>query len=234
MKVRDFYSECSPELNAAILRKVDSLACHYRGILGDGWRCCIEFQRKEDKKPYYLLDVESNMGGGEYAPVKMQTLKLFPEVCATGLISLPVILDAMTNILSVSDAFFERMLRMHDFEELKAEDWQKLRELGITKWFGGIRVPYEAMVTEVCKATSAGEADKQVVSSKPGEIRVAFSGATEWQDTFFAFQLFGRIQEILNQQWTQDQIWYNLRAFKPHPKLQFWVTAMELPETLSR
>ena len=41
MKVISLKSQCSPELNAKILRGVEALVCCYREILPNGWRCCV-------------------------------------------------------------------------------------------------------------------------------------------------------------------------------------------------
>lgn len=235
MKVNNetFYSECSPEVNARILRAIENLVCRYRENLPDGWRCCVEFQRKDDTAPYYRLDLLSNNGGGDFAPVKMQMLRLFPEICATGKVSLPRILEVLTEIDEVSDDFFERVSKMLTVDQLTAQDWGILKEFGITHWYGGIRVPYDILLTDYTKDTDSGMPDfppSQKVEQKLGEIRIAFSGAKEWQDTFFCFCIFERIQAILNQKWNNDQIWYNLRGFEEDPNLAFWIKSLDVKE----
>lgn len=75
-----------------------------------------------------------------------------------------------------------------------------------------------------------GESEEQSVEETKGEIRIACSGAKEWQDTYLCFCLFERIQSILNSLWSNKQIWYNLRGFQDDPCLQFWVKARNIAE----
>lgn len=230
MVVKDFKSQCSPQMNTKILRGIENLVCRYRPVLTDGWRCCIEFQRKDDTEPYYLLDLQSNGGGGDFAPIKMQMLKLFPEVCATGNVSLLRILEVLAEIDDVDDNLFERLTEMSATDELTAQDWDILKEFGITHWYGGIRIPYDILATDVTEPFLDSESAEQSVNEKKGEIRITFSGAKEWQDTFFCFCIFERVQSILNSLWDKDQIWYNLRGFKDVPNLQFWMEALNINE----
>ena len=238
MKVKNFKSQCSPELNARILRGVENLVCRYRKNLPDGWRCCIEFQRENDYEPYYLLDVQSNQGGGDFAPVKMQMLKLYkevcPRICGTGQIN-PVIIRSMLQGMDLNDdteayGLAKSLADRAEVDEITDVEWKILKDLGITHWYGGIRIPYDILVTEMAERLLVGESAEQFVDETKGEIRIAFSGAKEWQDTFFCFCIFERIQVILNSLWGQDQIWYNLRGLKEDPNLQFWMEALSINE----
>lgn len=231
MVVKDFMSQCSPELNAKILRGIENLVCRYRPILTDGWRCCIEFQRKEDTEPYYLLDLQSNGGGGDFAPIKMQTLRVFPKLCGTGTLTMTEIHELIRDgKLVTTEAFRARLLSTNDNSRLTSDDWAMLEKAKITHWCGGIRIPYDILVTDTDGPLLVGETPNQSVKETEGEIRIAFSGAKEWQDTFFCFCIFERIQSILNSLWDKDQIWYNLRGFKDVPNLQFWVEALNINE----
>lgn len=234
MIVKDFVSQCSPELNAKILRGIENLVCRYCQILADGWRCCIEFQRSEDVNPYYKLDLQSNAGGGEFAPVKMAMLKRFPKACGTGSISLQAIIHSLKEDGDIPKALFDRLCALSDVSKLTDDDWEQLKNFGITRWYGGIRIPYDILVTDVKKAEMFDEELDEVLEQKieetRGEIRITFSGAKEWQDSFFCFCIFERVQSILNSLWSKDQIWYNLREFKNVPALQFWVEALTIAE----
>lgn len=226
MKPILFKSECSPAMNAKILRVIEKLVCYYRNELTSGWRCCIEFQRSNAAEPYYQLDLQSNIGGGELAPFKMQTLKLFPDQCATGNIDLSMIIRGLLECgKKIPEEFYERLLKLPDALHLTFQDWTVLQDFGITRWRGGIRIPYEILVTEIPEGMC-----QQSITETSGEIRIAFSGAKEWQDLYFAFSLFERIQNILNSEWNQDQIWWNLRAFDSDPNLSFWNKALDLRE----
>lgn len=235
MIVKDFKSQCSVQMNAKILRGIENLVCRYRPILTDGWRCCIEFQRENDAEPYYLLDLQSNGGGGDFAPMKMQTLRAFPRLCGTGTLTMADIHRLIQDgKLVTTEAFRAHLLSTKDIGRLASDDWAMLEKAKITHWYGGIRIPYDILVTEYsrgdCWRSDGSDEPEQTVNETKGEIRITFSGAKEWQDTFFCFCIFERIQSILNSLWDKDQIWYNLRGFKDVPNLQFWVEALNINE----
>lgn len=234
MKVNNCRSKWAPALNAKVMRGIERLVCDYRSTLPNGWRCCVEFQDNDEDQPNYQLDIESNKGGGDFAPVKMQTLHMFPKISATGYgcVTLPMMADVLSEVKECTDVFFTRLIKLHDVSELTDEDWAKLKECGITKWYGGIRIPYDILLTQPAKA--GFEDNKQEVQQIQGEIRITFSGAKEWQDTFFCFRLFQKIQLILNELWPNDQIWYNLRGFKDERSLDFWVNALGVLEAPER
>lgn len=197
MKVKDFGSQCDPQLNARILRMVKNLTCRYGELLPDGWRCCIELQDKDEDEPYYRLDLTSDKGGGDFAPVKLQMLRLFPEICATGNVPLPDIITVLEKVYELDNIFFARLSKMSAINQLTVRDWNMLKDFGITRWYGGIRVPYEILSTEyddlfddeTASHTKAEWANDQFINTVEGEVRIAFSGAREWQDMFFCFSM---------------------------------------------
>ena len=70
MKVLNFLSECTPEVNTPILRAVEEVVCEYREFLPNGWRVIIEMIRRETQETYYYLDLQSNKGGGDLAQIR--------------------------------------------------------------------------------------------------------------------------------------------------------------------
>lgn len=235
MKVNNYNSQCTPELNAKVMRNIESLVCDFRDELPNGWRCCVEFQRDNEAEPYYQLDIESNHGGGSFAPVKMQMLRLCPEISATGNTSLALLISALNRAQDEAEdeataiaiqSLIDHLTSLHSLEDINFGVWTELKTFGITHWYGGVRIPYDILLTEHGKT-------EQHVQQLKGEIRITFSGAKEWQDTFFCFQIFRRIQMVLNNLWTKDQIWYNLRGFSD-PALSFWTKALDLQEAPER
>lgn len=239
MKVNNYKSQCSPELNAKIMRSIERLVCDFRDELPNGWRCCVEFQRDEEYNPYYQLDIESNKGGGSFAPVKMRMLHLCPEINATGDTSLALLISTLREMQhgvdeNAIEPLINHLSSLHSAEDINFGVWTELKTFGLTHWYGGIRVPYDVLVTEHTDGPCASDEGGQDVRQTEGEIRITFSGAKEWQDTFFCFQIFRRIQTVLNNLWTKDQIWYNLRGFSDDPALSFWVKALEIQEAPER
>lgn len=86
-----FYaSKCSEQFNARIMRLIEEVVCRYRSSLPNGWRVIAKLQGDGDDQPFYHLDLMSNASGGDFAPVKMRMLELFPDLSATGTDSLPI------------------------------------------------------------------------------------------------------------------------------------------------
>lgn len=145
MKVLNLKSQESPELSAKILRSIEDLVCYYREVLPKGWRCCIEFQDSDDARPYFKLDVQSNQGGGDFAPVKMKMLRLYsalyPSIYGTGKIH-PLMIHTILNRAESKDAGTNSLLTsLADKEcisEITEAEWEILKEFGITHWYGGI------------------------------------------------------------------------------------------------
>ena len=240
MKVLEYKSQCTPQLNARIMRSIEALVCRHRNILPNGWRCLVEFQRSENDHPYYHLDIQSNQGGGDFAPVKMQMLKHFPERAATGGDTPEDFCKIMEDFRSTKRPpgqyipddivcpIINKLTHMQRLTELDNSYWDILSRYGLTHWYGGIRIPYDILVTEDDDALLAGS--EQVVNQTTGEIRISFSGAKEWEDTFLAFYIFGDIQNALNELWDQDQIWYNLRGLQADPHLEIWLDLLGIRE----
>ena len=232
MKVLNYQSQCKPQLNAQIMRSIEALVCRHRNILPNGWRCLVEFQYSKDKIPYYMLDIQSNQGGGDYAPIKMKMLNLFPDRAATGG-------DTPANFCKMIDGkiphdiarpIIDKLANIQRLTELDGDYWEILSNYGLTHWYGGIRIPYDILVTEHEEAFPSGKEGKQSVRQTTGEIRIAFSGAKEWEDTLLAFCIFSNIQATLNKLRDQDQIWYNLRNLKDDPHLGIWLDLLGIHE----
>ena len=84
----NIHIENNSKLSTVMLRNIERLVCAYDASVADGWRAIIEMQCNGEDHPYFLLDVQSNRGGGNYAEVKMAMLKRFGDLAAT--VGLPV------------------------------------------------------------------------------------------------------------------------------------------------
>lgn len=244
MKIIKYQSQCTPQLNTKIMRSIESLVCRHRAILPNGWRCIIEFQRYNDNdtEPYYILDIQSNQGGGDYAAAKMEMLKHFPDRAATGGDTPDDFCKILEDFKSthrppgqripsdLADPILNKLIHLNRLSELDSDYWDILKRYGLTHWYGGIRIPYDILVTEHGEAFLAGEKGKQHVNETTGEIRIAFSGAKEWEDVFIAFCIFGNLQNTLNELWDRDQIWFNLRGIENDPHLAVWLDLLDIHE----
>lgn len=211
----------NPKLNTQIMDSIEYSVCHYRSVLPDGWRCIVKMQDAKDQRPYYTLDLQSDHGGGDYAPIKMQMLEMFPNIAATGGSTLTEFCQFIHEKVpsNVAQPILSKLERIDRLTELNQDYWTMLSHYGLTHWYGGIRIPYNILTTR-----------EQSVKNRQGEIRIAFSGAKEWEDTFFAFRTLRDIQKILKTLWPTDQIWYNLRHLKQDCHLGIWLNLLDIRE----
>lgn len=226
-----YSSQCKPQVNARILRAIEEIVCRYRNSLANGWRVIVKFQRRDEEEPYYHLDLESNRGGGDYAPTKMQMLENFPNMAATGPDSIGGLKRRIMLLRQgdkIPEEVAEHTLNMlgqcTNLTDLPESEWEILKKYGLTRWHGGIRIPYDILLT------NHQDDPHGTIERRLGEIRIAFSGAKEWQDVYFALLLFQNIQTILNELWDMDQIWYNLRELRDDTIAGFWLNNLEIAE----
>lgn len=237
MKVLSYYSDCTPSLNAKIMRSIEAIACRHHKVFPDGWRALIELQRENENKPYYALDIQSNKGGGDYAVTKMEMLNHFPNLAATGG-SNPdhfyTILNTLTNTEHIPDSItapiLKKLTQLNRLSELNDDYWRILSPYGVTHYYGGIRIPYEILVTEHTEGFTNRDDGEQSVIPTSGEIRISFSGAKEWEDLFFTLCILADLQNTLNELWSKDQIWYNFRELKADPHIALWIDLLDLRE----
>ncbi len=225
----NIHIENNSKLSTVMLRNIERLVCAYDASVADGWRAIIEMQCNGEDHPYFLLDVQSNRGGGNYAEVKMAMLKRFGDLAATGLDSVGTFLDRITPVLKnrpngqeipYMDVALNRIAGLDYIEQMPKGTAEFLREHGLTSYKGAIRVPYEILVS-----TEEGKIDPT-----SGEIRIAFSGAEEWQDMFFATDILAELQQSLNELWEHDQIWLNLRGLRANHQTAMWLKLLGIRE----
>lgn len=206
MKILEFYCDDNmamtgdlEKLSAKISRHIEKMTNEYADAVADGWRVIIEMCSVEeyphDADRYFYLDVQSDQGGGDYAEAKMSTLH-FSDLAATGLEEPMKFAKWLANSTYIfnggdnGDRFersIDRICELDYIEQMPRDVAEYLRELGLTSYKGAIRAPYEISITE----------DDDDHKSERGEIRIAFSGAEEWQDLFFATSILSCVQRTL-------------------------------------
>jgi len=199
---------------SAILREIARLESIFSYLLPRGWRAIIEMQATNELSPYYLLDVQADEGGGSYAEAKMNTLKTFSDLRATG----EATMNHVNSFVHDLPAFTEGLPETID--ELTKPQLEQLRDNGITPYHGGICIPYRELVV-----------NKLDISEESGKICVAFSGASEEQDVFFALSLFKELQQQIILLFQHVQIGYDLSGFKKVPAVKFWIDLLGIRAT---
>jgi len=239
MKKNEYKSQYSPQLNTKIMRSIGTIVYRHHEVLPKGWRCIIKIQDHATENPLYLLDIISDQGGGDLAPVKMRTLELFPDRAATGGYTPEDFYKILDNFRlakripePTARPILDKLARIQHLTELDDDYWGILARYGLTHSYGGIRIPYNLLITEhEITDFRSDDAITQSVKHATGEIHIAFDGAKDWENTLIAFWLFNDIQLILNEDWTATQIWYNLSKIKADPHLGIWLKLLDIRET---
>lgn len=255
MRIIHYHSTQDPQFNTQILRSIEQLVCKHRKLLPAGWRAIIELRDYADLQnngdmsklqPYYLLDLSSNIGGGDYAPTKLNMLKFSNHRFYTGGDTpdefCRIIEDFQAHADSASRLpnhfatdLLQQLSHLNSLSELGQEYWCRLKCHDLTHYYGAIRVPYEAMITshqapsQLDHPVSTNSLN-QAITTELGEVLISFSGATEWEDAFFALSIFKSLQQAINFLFDHDQFWYNLRALEQNPHLAFWIELLDIYE----
>lgn len=208
------------EIIATAMRQVEELVCDRNYLLRRGWRIIIKISGHTDVE--VMLDLQSNHGGGSFAEVKMATLEnIHTKRAATG---------------GDDISYIEELINEHDLQDTElgheiCETWcsdnlsrrhhEWLKDhLGYTNFEGAIRIPYQALSAKL------GEPN----TPQNGEIRVAFSGATQEQDVMFAMWVARTIQETLAEHFPKEQFWFNLRDLQEIPTTRLWIDLLRIRE----
>ncbi len=211
------------EIMAAAMTKVEELVCDYRYLLKRGWKTVIKISGHDGAE--VVLVLQSNHGGGSFAEVKMATLEnIHTERAATGG-------DDISDI--------EKLINEHDLQDTELgheicemlssdnlsrrhHEWLK-NNLDYTNFEGAIRMPYQVLSARL------NEQD----TPQDGEIRIAFSGATQEQDVMFAMQVTRIIQAALAESFPKEQFWFNLRGLQEIPTTRLWIDLLHMREAFS-
>lgn len=210
------------EIMAAAMAQVEDSVCRYRYLLPRGWRCIAKIKGADRTVAH--LDLQSNQGGGSFAEVKMQTLEDW-GVAATGCHDLQFIQRLIQGSPYEKMERGQEILKMSSLEEMRKIHHEWLREkLGYTNYYGGINVPYDELSAKVNSADQP----------ETGFIQIAFSGASQEQDTMFAVRVLWSIQEAMVRTFTRSQFWFNLRELEEIPNVKFWLDNFGIEEAVRR
>lgn len=197
-----FEPEKVAKLNATIEQLMSGP--NYGYLLPNGWRAIVRIDlpvaHNNWEMDNLILDVQADEGGGSFAKVKMDTLEQYPKMIATGLLEFKDLSDLVLAAVQSNRIAREDMgiaadlIRYTDGTALSRMQHEWLRDkLDITNFMGGVRL-------SIYGQESVLDSDDESFRKK-GEIRVAVSGATEWQDTYLA---------LVIAQWTLNTFHYEI------------------------
>ncbi len=210
------------EIMAAAMAQVEDSVCRYRYLLPRGWRCIIKIKGADRTVAH--LDLQSNQGGGSFAEVKMKTLEDW-QIAATGCHNLGFIRELINRSPHREAERAQEILKVFSLEELRKIHHEWLRDnFEYTNYYGGINVYYDELSA---KLSSADQPER-------GLIQIAFSGASQEQDTMFAVRVLWSIQEAMVRTLTRSQFWFNLRELEEIPNVKFWLDNFGIEEAVRR
>lgn len=221
MKILTYETENeADEKTTTILREIKYLTRKYEYLVPDGWRLILKMQIEGENEPYYHLDVRSKRGGGDYAEAKMATLESFPSYGATGGINMEQLLSMLeAKDLDHRTRICELISERSEVDQMTDEEWLFLRDNGIAPCYGGILIPYEDTIIE-----------DDEIANEFGEIRIAFSGASQEQDLFFALGVFKALNDAFLTLYPNTQGWLNLHKLRQIPAVKFWLDLLDIRE----
>lgn len=219
--MRKLHSKMQPtmnELTGGLMRQIASLTSDFEYLLPNGWRAIIEIHSftEQPTGSEYLLDLQSDIGGGSFAPAKIKTLEIFPSINATGG---ETIKDLQEMVEEIDRKSGQKHSQTEMFSELcnlphsgcikgKLREWLR-DQCEISPYYGGIRIPFACISADSYPYT--------------GEVLIAFSGAIEWQDLFFAFTIFRELQKLLNHHFPKNLYTYDLAPLKTLCETSIWI-----------
>ncbi len=219
-------ADVAPKKNAIIQRELARLEREYPDLLEKGWRCIVKMRKNGEKSPYYHLDVQSNKGGGSYAEAKVHTLETFRGKAATGgetIIELLRMIAPITN----DRTYDEQIRQCEDVDSIPNRIWEWLRrEHGIAPCYGGVRIPYVDNITgdtDVCD-------DSNSHCVETGEIIIAFSGAPQVLDLFFALSVFKALNDSFTTLCPNVSGELDLYQLRQKPVVGFWLKQLGIQE----
>lgn len=213
------------ELTGELMRYIASITSEFEHLLPKGWRTIVKMYDNTNGlgNADYLLDLQSDIGGGSFAPAKIKTLENFTELCVTGEDTITDLREMIEKI-DRREGTTRRQMETKMFSELcnlphtacirgKLREWLR-DQCGISPYYGGIRVKF-----------TVASADSDPCAKK---MLIAFSGAIEWQDLLFTFLIFRELQKLLNCHFPKNLYTYDLEPLKIRRETRIWLDLLDI------
>jgi len=188
----------------------------YGFLVPKGWQLIVKM--KSNAETFFHLHLAEG-NGGSYAEAKMSTLEKFPEQPYTGADGRNDLLYMLEKLGKTNAEIVEIISSIETPDQLTTVQKEWLRDTcGIASMYGGIRIPYEFLINT----------DEPESQTNEGEILIAFSGASQEQDVFFATWMLSTIQENLAESQRNIQHSYYLEDLRRNPVIHHWFKLMHI------
>lgn len=185
MKILQNSTQNNPVLAAAIQRAARIISSEYDLALPKGWQLIVKM--KTNGITYFHQHLQEKTGGS-YASAKMHVLEIMPKQSYTRDEDPTLILHTLEELGLDESDIVDEICQLESSNQMSRKQREWLRdECNLAYMYGGIRIPYEFLIN----------ANKEHQSINDGEILIAFSGATQEQDVFFALYVLRAIQHSL-------------------------------------
>lgn len=204
-------------------------------------RLPAEALKKPPPHELLYLDVQADEGGGSWARAKIQTLEKCPGWVATHPMEVDEICDTLKHLGFDNSAEATEISEANLYAELTPEDIKWLVDVedgpGLAPGFGGIRIPYRCnfvgegtglgkMVAGSSEVLIECEGQRKLVD-EAGEVLIAFSGATQWQDLQFALVVAREMRDHWDEK-KDEFLMMDFSALKDWPEIEFWMKNLGL------
>ncbi len=198
---------------------------HYRYVHNCKWRAIVEIVLEDGKegKVVFHGDIQSANGGGSWALAKHKALEYLDYTA-------PMNIDEIKSIIEYSTVGKTEMAK----SIMGVESSNQLTEVqrawivdvdngpGLAPGYGGIKIPVKILYRGE-RPDNAGVLLKQYAW-----IKASFSGAKDWQDLCFAFQMISCAINAIKDYDESIRVSYDLETLLEDSSVAFWADHVRL------
>ncbi len=217
-------------VDALVINDANQWYHHLKAILPNGCQAVVEIEDLDNGQIDYhngmILTPPTRSGhiSGGFAQAKMDTLKKFPKIAMTGTWNMDELIEAIHSVRSGYDAsVFSRLEKTCQLTRELQEELR--REIGITTYLGGIRVPFTRLI-------SSAEYGGRKTENK--EARISFSALSEDDDLNMCFHIFRGLQQALQVAEPNVIYHFDLSALKQYPTAHFKIIMKGIVENVDK
>lgn len=204
---------------------VSSATTKYAYLVPRGWKFILHASLDiAGTKGNFEMKIQSNKGGGSFAEAKMKTLEKYRPRCTTGGDSLEYISGLLESYGPFQDETIpEQIRKLKRVGDMTREQHEWLRDnLGYTNFYGAFEVPCQYLTFNTSFWSGYEE-------NNPA-LRLAFSGASEEQDTMFCAIVLRELQNHLGSGGTNTFWKYDLSNLRDVPNILLWLDRLGITE----
>lgn len=213
-------------VDAAIHNEINHWHRCLKEIVPKGFQATIEVKDRKSNSIDYSTGILqklpscSGIVSGSFAQVKLDTLHKFPQLAMTGTCTISDLIDMVHYVDPNYDV--STFSSLENVCQLTRAQHEKLRDLGIAAYLGGIRIPFTRTVSVL------GEGRK----AESKEACITFSALTGEGDLYMCCYILRELQSALVASDTKATYIFDLSGLKGNPIAHFALTMNGVSETI--